>query len=506
MLDQLKATTRFENDREKSRLIIEMVGDPPIIDFQVDMIRNNRIPGLLPLELRRVDSAIRIYYDVTGKWRLKDLLDKREFSGQEFVALLEKFIQTISGSEAYLLDAGQFVLDEAHVFIDGNMEPQLLYMPVKGTQNINNRFKDLLLQLIIYRARLKDQDSGPILSGILNYLKRDDFNLHAFQKNLRTFNASGTHTPPGEPVVTRTSATQKSSGPVSLENLIPSEDRTVPPVIPGPKIMPKVQGSSKHPPRSQEKAQAMPVPEYKTVMRYRPSVVVAALLFQGVLAAGVIFGFGPVYAATEDLTTAYGAMGLMVLCLDGLVLKNLLKAENKTEVMVPAKRKEKTAASSAQSQKAPVQPAASQPYPVNFDKQVISNACVGVPNAAYDTELLIQEMPVDSGSYDTEVLTAQPTAPYLVRKGPIQEIIRLKPSAMVLGRQADMADHVISDPAIGRMHAELSWLNNVCQIRDMNSKNGTFVNGQRLAGPEPVNIFVGDEIRLGSLEYTLAQD
>lgn len=69
-----------------------------------------------------------------------------------------------------------------------------------------------------------------------------------------------------------------------------------------------------------------------------------------------------------------------------------------------------------------------------------------------------------------------------------------------------MADYVISDPAIGRMHAELSWVNNLCQIRDMNSKNGTFVNGQRLAGPQPVNLFVGDEIKLGSLEYTLVQD
>lgn len=502
MLEQLKATTLFDNDGTRSRMVLELSDAVPIIGFQVEMMRNNRIPGLLPLEVRRVDSKIQLYYDVTGKWRLKDLLDNKEFSGTEFTSLLERMIQALTASEAYLLDVSQFVLDEDHIFLDGGMEPHLLYLPVKGRQNIHQRFKELLLQLIVYRARLKDQDSGPLLSGILNYLKREHFNLYEFQKALR--NLGGSARGQTEGVVQKLEPVQKKAAPLSLGDLIPPEGRQVSPMVsvsygPSPQDVPvQVQGkpSDRNVPHA--------VPETKTKQRYKASAIGAALLFQGVLAAGALYGFGPVYTATEDLTTAYAAMALMGLCLDGLVLKNLLKPENRVEVQVPVKKKAPSSQAAAPVQTGTV-PA---PVPrVNLEKQVISNAPVrAASGTVYDTEVLAASEPPCAGSEDTVVLSAQPAMPYLVRKGPVQEIIRLKQPALVLGRQADMADHVINDPAIGRMHAELSWINNLCQIRDLNSKNGTFVNGQRLAGPHPLNIFVGDEIRLGSLEYTLVQD
>lgn len=505
MLEKIK--TRFENDGEKSRLVLEVDGDTTLIDFQVDMIRNNQIPGVLSLELRRVDSNIQVQYDVTGKWRLKDLLDNKEFSGSEFVSLLEKFIQTIIGAEAYLLDITQFVLDEDHIFLDGNMEPRLLYLPIKGTQNIHSRFKDLLLQLVVYRARLKDQDSGPVLSGILNYLKRDDFNIYEFQKALRNLNKCAIDGPLNERPPSMQISFTKPAGPVSLGNLIPQENRKAPPTVSTPKA---ALNESEQPKVSQpptDMAQFQTITEYKTKTRYKSSTVASIMIFQVVLAVGVMFGFRPVYAATEDITTAYAAMGLMVVCLDGLVLKNLLDSKNRIAFQVPVKTRKRGTSSPDREQSSQPQPVSPESFQVNFDKQFFSNAQLNIPQVAtYDTELLAHARISYAGANDTVILTAQPAAPYLVRKGPIQEIIRLRSSALVIGRQEDMADHIIDDPAIGRMHAELSWINNLCQIRDLNSKNGTSVNGIRLAGPHPVKLFIGDEIKLGPLEYTLAQD
>lgn len=495
MLEQLKTKMRFENDGEKSRLVLEMDGNIPVIEFQVDMVRNNQIPGLLPLEMRRADDKTQLYYDVTGKWRLKDILDNREFSGSEFTALVEKFIQTLIGSEAYLLDLSQFVMDEEHIFLDGKMEPLLIYLPVRGAQNIHERFKDMLMQLIVYRARLKDQDSGPLLSGILNYLKRDHFNLYEFEKALRTLNSN---VPSQSPAV-KPKPLHQSEDPKSLGNLISQNNQQLPPNSSKFKAVPEKIKSTHVPLVPQDKIRLKSETEGKKKMKYKASVVISVLVFQVVMVIGVLVGFGPVYEATEDLATTYASMALLVVCLDGLVLKNLLKTENRIKVKIPMKRR-LLAAEESDSLEIPV-------FPVNFDKQVISNAPIGVPKSvAYDTELLYPKAVSDSPSYDTVVLSTQPAAPYLVRKGPVQEIIRLKQSTLVLGRQGDMADHVICDSAIGRMHAELSWVNNLCQIRDLNSKNGTFVNGQRLAGPQPVSLFIGDEVKLGPLEYTLAQD
>ena len=491
MIEQLESKEIFENDGERNRLVIELDGNLPVIEYQVDMIRNNRITGLLPLEMRRVDSRIMLYYDVTGKWVLKDLLDNKEFSGGEFIALLEKFIQALTGAEAYLLDATQFALDEEHIFIEGNMEPKLMYLPVKTSQNIHERFKSLLLQLIVYRARLKDQDSGPVLSGILNYMKRDSFNLYEFQKALRSLSGAAGNDAVKEPVKAETPC--KRPEPLSLIDLIPKENREQ-------AILPE---------KSPEPLQIQPVEEYRTQTRLKTSIRITILVFQVILAVAVVFGFGAIYEATEDMPTAYAAMALMVLCVDGLVLKNLLKPENRVTVQIPIKRKAKAAkCGHAAPGKPPIQ-AEKQllpVFPVNFNKQTICNAPLATPgHYGLDTEVLGSSS-ASAGANDTVVLSAQSAAPYLARKGSIQEIIKLKNPALVLGRQADMADYVIDDPTIGRMHAEVSWTGDSCQIRDLNSKNGTYVNKERLTGPGRVSIFTGDEIRLGSLEYTLVKD
>lgn len=500
MLKEVNAVTRFENDGENSRMILTLDGTVPVIDFQIAMIRNNAIPGVLPLEQRRVDSKLLLYYDVTGKWRLKDLLDNKEFSGQEFITLLERFIGVITGSDAYLLDASQYVLDEEHIFVDSGMTPHLLYMPVKGQQDIHQRFKELLLQLIVYRARLSDQDSGPVLSGILNYLKREHFNIHAFQKALRDLNRSDSPCAPIPPV---TPVTPKAV-PQSLNDLIPQENKVKSPLVTPAQPTPAPAAKIK----KQQKPQVSIVESEKITRRkYRASTVLAAFIFQGVLGAGVWLGYQPVYDATQDPATAWAALGLMVLCLDGLVLKRLFNPENRIEVQKVVKKRIPAVQQAAPVPEAPVNPQPHQAFPVNLDKQVISNVTVrGRAPLAYDTEVLSPAAALDSSAYDTVVLDAQDAVPYLVRKGPVQEIIRLDRTPLVIGRLPDLADHVVSDPTIGRMHAEVTWNTDQCHIRDLNSKNGTYVNGKRLAGPEPCSLEPGDEIRLGSLEYTLAVD
>jgi pSer/pThr/pTyr-binding forkhead associated (FHA) protein len=65
---------------------------------------------------------------------------------------------------------------------------------------------------------------------------------------------------------------------------------------------------------------------------------------------------------------------------------------------------------------------------------------------------------------------------------------------------------------ISRIHAEFLWAEGTLQIRDLGSTNGTWVNGERLQGPEPRqpspyrNLQAEDRIRLGHLEFELTAD
>jgi hypothetical protein len=70
----------------------------------------------------------------------------------------------------------------------------------------------------------------------------------------------------------------------------------------------------------------------------------------------------------------------------------------------------------------------------------------------------------------------------------------LKVGLNTIGRMPDN-DVSILDSSVSRRHAAiLVHVNDGCELHDTASKNGTYLNGQRIAGPTPIK--AGDEIRL----------
>ena len=72
---------------------------------------------------------------------------------------------------------------------------------------------------------------------------------------------------------------------------------------------------------------------------------------------------------------------------------------------------------------------------------------------------------------------------------------------LTVGKLAGMVDMVIHEKSISRMHARFTRSGNKIYITDLNSTNGTFRNGMRLAPNSSELIEPGDEIRLGKLKF-----
>ncbi len=57
---------------------------------------------------------------------------------------------------------------------------------------------------------------------------------------------------------------------------------------------------------------------------------------------------------------------------------------------------------------------------------------------------------------------------------------------------------------VSRRHAELIWVDNQCCVRDLNSTNGTFINGQRISPQQAIPLKNGNKLRFAaSLEVTV---
>ncbi|MHC4619425.1 MAG: FHA domain-containing protein [Planctomycetota bacterium] len=92
----------------------------------------------------------------------------------------------------------------------------------------------------------------------------------------------------------------------------------------------------------------------------------------------------------------------------------------------------------------------------------------------------------------------------LLKKNGSQKIFALPSSITVMGRRSDCDLYIPLKP-VSRRHCQLNRDRGVLKIRDLGSRNGTYVNGKRLE-EEAAVVQPGDEIKVGPLTFVLQID
>ena len=88
-------------------------------------------------------------------------------------------------------------------------------------------------------------------------------------------------------------------------------------------------------------------------------------------------------------------------------------------------------------------------------------------------------------------------APYLTDAAGRQ--FSLAEQAIILGR-SEKCNVYIADPHASRRHAQIAWDGETATLSDLDSANGTFLNGRRITAPETLRD--GDEIAVASAVFT----
>jgi DNA-binding CsgD family transcriptional regulator len=76
----------------------------------------------------------------------------------------------------------------------------------------------------------------------------------------------------------------------------------------------------------------------------------------------------------------------------------------------------------------------------------------------------------------------------------------LRPGTFILGRSAK-CDFVVADGSISRRHAEIALLDGQVTVRDLDSRNGTFLDGRKV---ERRRVHRGQSLRFGDVTFILA--
>ncbi len=110
--------TRYKRELDRNYLILEQ--EEAENNYQVNMLVNNRIPGLLECRLSLVDKRADFYYEITSKQSLRLLLERRRLTGQELELFLQKLLQAARGCEEYLLNSGGLLLEPDYIYLDSD--------------------------------------------------------------------------------------------------------------------------------------------------------------------------------------------------------------------------------------------------------------------------------------------------------------------------------------------------------------------------------------------------
>ncbi|MEA4924002.1 MAG: FHA domain-containing protein [Syntrophomonadaceae bacterium] len=132
------------------------------------------------------------------------------------------------------------------------------------------------------------------------------------------------------------------------------------------------------------------------------------------------------------------------------------------------------------------------------------------PGYEYAAESSYQPHYAEPAAPDEEAtqLLQMPVYPVLkIDRNGVEEVISINKPEFLIGRNSDAVDyHEANNNNIGRTHAKIISDNNTYFIIDLDSKNGTFLNGNKLNSGEPTPLRFKDKIRLANVEYTFDEE
>ncbi len=124
-------------------------------DYQIRMLRANRIEGFLDISGRGMDGKSYYDYDVSGKVSINTLYERNEIQSCDIKRFLLSVLDILQETEKYLLNIQCILLDPEYIYYENGGFYFCYYPP--GKRNLWEDFHRLT-EYFVRRADYKDQE------------------------------------------------------------------------------------------------------------------------------------------------------------------------------------------------------------------------------------------------------------------------------------------------------------------------------------------------------------
>lgn len=453
---------RAEYKRDMNHNYLILYGEDEINtdSYQVRMLVGNVIPSLLKCRIQGMDGRFLVYFDITSKQALSVLYEEKKMGVEDLRLIFGGFVKAMEDAAEYLMNPGQFIISPEYIYTD--IEKQEIYfcMMPGYEKDIKEQFQ-FLTEYILPKIDHQDQAAVILGYGVYKRAMEDSFHLEHIKEELyKTQGQQGTTTTKAEQMKTESEQRQESED-FNLEEEGFWENEEI----------------NQEFVRDGEKSKRLSLPQKTGV------IVLAAILLCGI-AAITLMGYLP-YLETG---TILGIIIVLVACV--MLFVYVSKIKKKPGALRQGREEERDKPKGITGKVPTDQTDQSQ----NTIKSVVKSTNKPVAKSS--------QLHADYG--ETVVLSAGAVSgpASLVSKEPGElATIYINEDLTVIGKLETACDAVISLPTVSRIHAKIRKKEDAYYLTDMNSRNGTAVNGRLLLPDEEYRLEPEDEVDFAQARY-----
>lgn len=479
----------FYSDASHNYMVIAC--PPGVLDnYQYKMLAANQIRGLLPCSSRCIDNREYLYYDITSRQSLSDLYDRRPVRGTDLQRILEALVRVEKTLTEYLLDTAHLLLEPSCIYI-GYSEQECSFVYYPGERQ--EAGWETLFTFLADRVDGKDKRAAALAYRLCMLAEKPGFRIREQMleelglpgaQDVRERRASYSTLPQlSDPFAdavqgTYSGAEERKPAEKNFEHKTGEWEKIV--RENGPSCGSSAPAEAGRPPgRTGETGRREKSPRKTGGRTGRKLYIPSGLL---IAAGACLFLLDRVYELQEREALLSRVSGGILLAA-GLVV---------FVVYLAGRYREKEAAGPSAAAMEPSEDPALQETeasPFSYEPVYTQREASVRPDSSFgETCLLNSGEGLPGGLYGIGTYRG--------------EQISLAQVPCVVGKMPEYVDQVLEDSSISRMHARFAVdQDGKMTVRDLNSTNGTWLNGERLRPNESRTMLRGDRLRLGGIEF-----
>ncbi|MCT4688710.1 DUF6382 domain-containing protein [Vallitalea sp.] len=525
----------YERDAINSYLVIKADNATHIENYEVEMLERNSIDSFLDLNIRTLNTEKKLYYNITSKQKLTEVLERKKLTYSELNNFFANLIGIIKNCEKYYLNSNKILLEPDMIYINPNgFLPCYVYTPLDNCQRDILEDTKIIIEFFFDKVSQEDVNAVMMIHRLITACKQHDFNINTIE------NIINSSTSPKVQSDNKIQMEQDDKSNNSVDKSNEEDNFIISKLIEQNKQREKIE-ESKHKSEnikiSQNKKEEMTTKNKSIKNGIKPKqnkkndnqksatdkrnymhfIIIGCIQILTVL----IFLIMLKSKILHSDVTGEIEMASLLACIGMLLAVNLYSSKKAYDYI---KNKEgKNSSINMNKKKVYNEPSVNsfnveyknraklfeEPIPKKEKLVRENNNTIEKKSYKVRQKMVTKQESIDYSSEDTILLEDYKqklnieAEPYLLSKdGDIVNKVIISNNPFIIGKLDSQVDYIIENSSVSRMHCKIIEEDGQYYIIDLNSKNGTYLDKERLVSNKRYQLHDGTHVAISNCEYT----